>query len=433
MRTGKFLIATIVLTISLVWLCGVLAGSFLLAPYIDPEAQAAELSEEHSITSSPPKNQVNLDSLEIVTAYEETLNDIYERTLPSVVNIRVTQKMEAQVNHQNFNFPFAPYTFPGPYNGPLPQTPEEFYNRGQGSGFVWDKMGHIITNYHVVEDATDVEVIFADDKRVKAEVLGVDPDADLAVIKVDLPADALQPVTLGDSDDLQVGRLAIAIGNPFGQEFTMTAGIISAVGRTIRSGNSPFSIPEVIQTDAPINPGNSGGPLLNRAGEVVGINTQIISRSGTNAGIGFAVPINIAKQVVPTLINGETFEYAWLGLSGTTLSSEVADFMKLPPDTKGALIANVVQDGPADEAGLQGSDKTLTVAGEEFQLGGDVIVAINDNPVAGIEDLITYLIEETRPGDEVMLDVIRPDGSQEIIEVILGARPTLDELNKENR
>ncbi|MDX1521274.1 MAG: trypsin-like peptidase domain-containing protein, partial [Anaerolineae bacterium] len=315
----------------------------------------------------------------------------------------------------------------------FPQTPEEFYNQGQGSGFVWDEAGHIVTNYHVVENASRVEVIFANDTIVEAEVLGVDPDADLAVLQVDVPAGTLKPVTLGDSDALQVGQLAVAIGNPFGQEFTMTSGIISAVGRTIRSGNSLFSIPEVIQTDAPINPGNSGGPLLNRQGEVVGINSQIISRSGANAGIGFAIPINIAKQIVPTLIEGEKFEYAWLGITGTTLTSEVADFMKLPADTRGVLVIDVAQDGPANEAGLQGSDKTLTVEGAEYQLGGDVIIGIDDQPVEHMDDLITYLIEETRPGDEITLEVIRPDGEQETINITLAARPGVDAVSQENK
>ena len=215
----------------------------------------------------------------------------------------------------------------------------------------------------------------------------------------------------------------------------MTSGIISAVERLIPSGNTPYSIPEVIQTDAPINPGNSGGPLLNRKGEVIGINTRIVSRSGASAGIGFAIPINIAKKIVPTLIKGETFDYAWLGISGITLTSEVVDLMKLPSDTNGALVLEVAKDSPADEAGLQGSDKTLqVVAGAEYQPGGDVITAINDQPVAGMDDLITYLVEETSPGDEVTLSVIQPDGKQETVDVILGVRPSaVESINLKSR
>lgn len=208
----------------------------------------------------------------------------------------------------------------------------------------------------------------------------------------------------------------------------MTSGIVSAIGRTIRSGNTPFSIPEVVQTDAPINPGNSGGPLLNRLGEVIGINTQIISSSGGSSGIGFAVPINIAKQVVPTLIQGKQYDYAWLGITGRTVSPEMAGFMDLPLDTRGALVIDVTSDGPAAKAGLKGSDGTQTEAGLEFQLGGDVITAINGQTVDDMDGLITYLMTETRPGDEAELTIIHADGSTETITVTLQKRPSAEEL-----
>lgn len=427
------IIALVGLVILLIIIVGALAGGVLLTPYLIDLAQASPASLPGPIAQ--PMAGLSAPENDILAAYEQALNDIYEAGLPAVVNIQVAQKVEPQTGNTPYNFddvPFGPFG-PFGFGSPFPQTPEEFYRRGQGSGFVWDKEGHIVTNYHVVEDATHVEVIFADGKTVKAEVVGTDPDADLAVIKVDRSAAELQPLTLGDSDTLRVGQVVIAIGNPFGQEFTMTSGIISAVGRTIRSGNSPFSIPEVIQTDAAINPGNSGGPLLNRQGEVIGINTMIISRSGTNAGVGFAVPINIARRVVPTLIKGETYEYAWLGITGATLTSEVADFMKLPPDTKGALVVEVTQDSPADEAGLQGSDKILQVAGQEYQLGGDVIVGINDRPVETMDDLIAYLTDETHPGDRVKLDLIRPNGERETVEVTLKARPGTGEVTQENK
>lgn len=365
----------------------------------------------------------------IIAAYEQALIETYRNAVPSVVNIRVTQKVEPQTSNQPnpFGFDFPPFS----RGDSSPQDPEEFYNRGQGSGFVWDKEGHIVTNYHVIAYASDVEVAFADGATTKAEVLGFDPDADLAVLKVDLPAAELHPLTLGDSDPLQVGQLALAIGNPFGQNFSMTSGIISTVGRVMRSGNSPFSVPEVIQTDAPINPGNSGGPLLDRQGQVIGINSQIISRSGANAGVGFAVPINIAKQIVPNLIKGESYEYAWLGINGATLTPEVADFMKLPAETKGVLAIDVALDGPADKAGLKGSDKTLQLAGEEYQLGGDAITAINGQPMEGMDDLIAFLIEQTRPGDQVTLDVIRPDGKKDKVDVVLEARPESEVVAQE--
>lgn len=405
---------------------GSLLGGVVLGSYLTSDALA--LSASPPVQAAQPAAQLSQDEANLIAAYEQALIDIYRNAVPSVVNIRVTQKVEAQTPEQfDFGFPF------GPEGSPRSQSPEEFYNRGQGSGFVWDKEGRIVTNYHVIAEATDVEVAFADGATAKAEVLSSDPDADLAVLKVDLPATELQPLALGDSDALQVGQLAIAIGNPFGQEFTMTSGIISAVGRVMHSGNSPFSVPEAIQTDAPINPGNSGGPLLDRQGRVIGINSQIISRSGANAGVGFAVPINIVKQIVPTLIKGESYEYAWLGISGAPLTAEVADFMKLPADTKGALVIDVMQNSPADKAGLAGSDKTLQIAGAEYQLGGDVITAINDQPVEDMDDLITYLIEQTRPGDQVTLDVIRPDGQQERVEVELEARPRLEVSGQEDK
>jgi S1-C subfamily serine protease len=228
---------------------------------------------------------------------------------------------------------------------------------------------------------------------------------------------------LGDSDALQVGQLTIAIGNPYGQDFTMTSGIVSAVGRTIPSSNSTFSIPEVIQTDAAINPGNSGGPLLNRRGEVVGINTMIISESGSSDGVGFAIPINIAKQILPTLIAGEAYEYSWLGISGDSLIDEVTQAMNLPAGTQGVLIINVVQDSPAAKAGLRRSREVLTLAGQEYPFGGDIIAAIQGESITGMDDLITYLVDNTRPGDQVTLDLIRAGGERETVGVTLGARP----------
>ncbi len=398
----------------LVAMLGMFAGGVFLAPHLNGIAQAAQTSPSDA---------------DVVAAYERALSDLYNAAVPSVVSIRVTQSVEGRSQLP------TPFEF-GPPDA-LPQPDEEGQippRRGQGSGFVWDTEGHIITNYHVVADATGVEVVFANGRTVEAEVLGTDPNSDLAVIKVDLPASELQPVTLGDSDNLKVGQLAIAIGSPFGQEFTMTSGIVSAVGRTIRSGNTFFSIPEAIQTDAPINPGNSGGPLLDRQGAVIGINTQILSFSGVNGGVGFAVPINTAKQVVPTLIKGEDYEYAWLGITGATLTSEVIESMKLPTDLQGALIINVAQDGPADKVGLVGSDKTtLTVEGIDYQLGGDIITTIDGQPVKSIEELITYLNQETRPGDTIQLEVIHADGSQETVNVTLGTRPSVEELMQQEK
>ena len=203
-------------------------------------------------------------------------------------------------------------------------TPDDLFQRSGGSGFVWDETGHIVTNHHVVVDVDRVTVMFYDGSEYDAELLGSDPDSDLAVLSVNYVDQIPSAVALGNSGDVAVGQIAIAIGSPFGQDFSITSGIVSAVGRTIRSGNSQFSIPKVLQTDAPINPGNSGGPLLNRVGEVIGVNTQIISNTGASSGIGFAVPVDAAKRVIPELISNGTYKYSWLGISGTSLTPDLS-------------------------------------------------------------------------------------------------------------
>lgn len=421
------------LVASLILIVGAVVGAVLFNPTVSPSAQAAGLVAEQAQT---PSNKVDGEAL--VAAYEQALIGVYQDSLPSIVNIRVTKRVDVS-DLGRFGF-----GLPGPDDDQSPQDepeagpdgdndsediPEFFDQQGGGSGFVWDDEGHIVTNDHVVSGATSIEVIFADDTTAEAELVGSDPDSDLAVIKVDLPATQLTPLKLGDSDALQVGQLAIALGNPFGQDFTMTSGIISGVGRTIRGGNSGFSIPEVIQTDAPINPGNSGGPLLNRQGEVLGINSQIISQSGGSSGIGFAVPINTAKRVVPKLIAGETFEYAWLGIQGGTVTREVADFRNV--EAGGVLVIEATEDGPAAKAGLDGRDESLNPSDEAFQFGGEIIKAIDGQPLKDMEDLITYLLKETEPGDTVTLDVIESDGQTAQVEVTLGVRPGAGTLDAE--
>lgn len=389
-------------------------------PQATPTDAPAAASPEAS--AEAPKAAAVSDAMSVVAAQEEVLAGIYERVLPSVVHIQVVREVSVQDGGFRFGFPGLPGL---PFS--LPETP--FYQQGEGSGFVWDTEGHIVTNHHVVAGADTVRVSFADDTAVEGKVLGSDPNVDLAVVKVDLPAEQLTPVALGDSDSLRVGQMAVAIGNPFGLENTMTVGIISALGRTIPSGTSQFSIPEVIQTDAAINPGNSGGPLLDREGRVIGINTQIVSRSGSNAGVGFAVPINIAKRVVPELIEKGAYEYAWLGISGQTLSPEIAEFMRLPAGTCGALVVQVAKGSPAEAAGLRPSTDRLMRRGVEYPLGGDVITAIDGQPVAGMDDLIRYLTEQARPGDKVKLTVLR-DGKELTVEVTLGKRPASVEFSQ---
>jgi 2-alkenal reductase len=350
--------------------------------------------------------------LEDASAEERLVARVYERVAPSVVHIRVVQQVSGGEG-PGFEIPGWPNH---------PELPEDFFRRGEGSGFVWDKNGHIVTNYHVVQDAQDVEVTFLNGVTVPAELVGTDPDSDLAVLRVERSGDRLTPVALGDSDKVFVGQRAIAIGNPFGQEWTLTTGVVSALGRTQPSGTSQFSIPEMIQTDAAINPGNSGGPLLDREGNVIGVNTLILSEDRASAGVGFAIPVNIVDQVVPVLIEEGQYSYAWLGIVGRDLDRETALAMDLPADQRGALVIEVAEDGPAEEAGLQGSAETITRNGAVLQVGGDVIVAIDEERVHTMDDLIVYLVEETRPGQRVTLTVLR-DGEERTVGVTLGERP----------
>lgn len=374
-----------------------------------PGADVAEGSAAQSSVSGEVAADGETEASRLVAAQESVLIQLYQKALPSVVNIQVIQGPDGDNGTGTF-----------PY---IPGAPDDFLERGEGSGFVWDDKGRIVTNQHVVDGASTVTVIFADRTQVLAKVLGGDVDSDLAVLELIEPLDGLVPIELGDSGEVQVGQMAIAIGAPFGQEFTMTTGIVSAVGRTIRSGSSQFTVPEVIQTDAPINPGNSGGPLLDRKGRVMGINTQIISRSGSSAGVGLAVPINIAKMVVPALVEDGKYEYSWLGISGGPLGPDVAQLMELPDGTHGALVITVREDGPAGEGGLAGSDRTEVVNGIQYSLGGDTITGVDGNTIRDMTDLIVYLTNNTRPGDEIMLDVIHSDGSSEEIPITLGTRP----------
>jgi 2-alkenal reductase len=305
----------------------------------------------------------------------------------------------------------------------LPNSPQE-YQEGTGSGFVIDQDGHIVTNNHVVADAEEVQVTFDDGTSVRARVIGTDPDSDLAVLKVDVPASALYPVVMGDSDRLEIGQRAIAIGNPYGLRGTLTTGIISALGRSLPLGRESevlgrrFTIPELIQTDAAINPGNSGGPLLDSQGQVIGVN---MAYDPSASGIGFAVPVNTVKRVVPKLITDGHYAYPWLGISGTDLSLDLVEAMNLPVQ-RGAIVSSVTPDSPADKAGLRGSSETVEKSGLELQVGGDVIIAIDGKPVQQFEDIRVYILRNTEVGQEVTLTIIR-DGRERSVKVKLGERP----------
>ena len=300
---------------------------------------------------------------------------------------------------------------------------------GQGSGFVYDTAGDIVTNYHVAGQALRINVIFWDETSVPAELVGGDADSDLAVIKVDPnAAPDLHPLAIGDSSAIQVGQMVVAIGNPFGLSGTMTTGIVSALGRSLPSPNSAFDTGgfrtyDIIQTDAAINPGNSGGPLLNLAGEVIGVNTAIESSTQQNSGVGFAVPSNIIARVAPTLATKGHYDHPWLGISGGTITACVATQMGLPAEQLGVLVAEVTGGGPAQAAGLRGNTRQGVINGQAVAVGGDVVIAIDGAPVERFEDLTNYLAFQTDAGQTVVLDVLR-NGQQIQLPVTLGVRPT---------
>ena len=291
---------------------------------------------------------------------------------------------------------------------------------GVGSGFVFDKMGHIITNAHVVEGSTKTIVTFLDGRSYNAEIIGVDEYTDIGVIKVNADLKLLQPLSLGDSSNLNVGEPIAAIGNPFGLSGSMTSGIVSQMGRLLPSG-SGYSIPDVIQTDAAINPGNSGGPLLNMRGNIVGINTAIQSTTGEFTGVGFAIPSQTVAKIVPILIDEGEYKHPWIGISGRDIDPDTANVLGLK-DALGFLIITVVENSPAADAGLIGSDKTIEVDGKEYSIGGDIIVAVDGMDVRKIDDILVHLQRVKTVGDEMNLEILR-DGRTTNVTIILQERP----------
>src|ERR671921_530076 len=315
-----------------------------------------------------------------------------------------------------------------------------------GSGFVYDKEGHIITNNHVVAGGSgDLDITFLDGTVYDARLVGSDPYADLAVLKVeeDVPKDKLVPLPLGNSSTLKIGQPVAAVGSPFGLSGSITEGIISGLGRSLPSSvpQDPtipqldvpslppppaFSIPDIIQTDAAINPGNSGGPLLNTRGEVIGINTAIFSNTGSYSGVGFAIPSNMIQKVVPSLITTGSYTHPYIGITGLDITPEIAEAMGLQ-EARGFLVTDVTAEGPAAEAGVQGGDLLADINGREIELGGDVILEIDNKTVRKIDDILTYLEMEKQVGDTVQLTVLR-DGQLQQIPVTLAAISTLPEF-----
>ncbi len=331
-----------------------------------------------------------------------SINEIYERSAPGVVRINATNNSTSA----------AP--------GVVPSAPQA---SALGSGFVIDKTGHIVTNYHVVEGASKVTVSFSNRDTVQAEVVGSDPSTDLAVLRVESAASALTPLPLGNSDVVAVGDPVVAIGNPFGLDRTATSGIVSALQRLITAPNR-FTIDHVIQTDAPINQGNSGGPLLDAKGRVIGVNTQIETGTGTsttgNVGIGFAVPSNTVKDVVAQILRTGRVEHAYLGISGQTVTTDVSDEYNLPT-ASGVIVGSVTNGSGADKAGVEGGETEVVVAGQSYVLGGDIIVGFDGEKISSIEEL-RDAISGKKPGDKVTLVIFR-EANKSSVTVTLGRQP----------
>lgn len=335
---------------------------------------------------------VTLASLPVAPDYqpnsvEQAMAALYEQVTPSVVNITVIER----------------------------------FGGGTGSGFVIDEQGHIVTNNHVVEDADYIEVRFVSGQIAEATLIGRDPDSDLAVIKVNPTQVDLQPIAFADSDQVFVGQQVFALGSPFEQGFTLTTGIISALDRSLRNVDQ-FSIPELIQTDAAINPGNSGGPLLDWDGNVIGVNTAILSESGTNSGVGFSIPSNTVRRVIPYLIEEGSYEHSWLGIAGLTMRPEQRAAMNLDASIQGVMISEVAAQGPAANAGLNGASNEVDSPIGSLSIDGDIIIGVNDEEITTMDDLISYLETSTLPGDTITLSVWRA-GQIMNLDVQLEARP----------
>lgn len=335
----------------------------------------------------------------------------------SIAPIQSTQAI-GEVTHPNDIFTTV-YENASPSVVAISVTTES--SGGSGSGFVIDTDGHIVTNAHVVDESDEIIVNFLDGTIVLAELIGLDLASDLAVIKVNLPANQLQPIPFGNSDDLVIGQTVLAIGSPFGQRWTLTSGIVSALDRTIQ-GLTQFSVGGVIQTDASINPGNSGGPLINLNGEVVGVNSQIISQSRSSSGVGFSIPSNLTQRVAQSLIENGEMTYSYLGIAGGNVTLNAMNLLDLPNNFQGVIVSNIVEDGPAADSDLQEIAETRTSDGELVDIRADIITAIDGTRVTSMNDLITYLARNTRPDQTVTLSVLR-NGTDEIqVPLKLGSR-----------
>ena len=352
-------------------------------------AVAASSSDNIRVVEVPEVDETLAQATVQISQTDLERADLYDRVAPSVVSITVAR--------------------PGSGFGTI---------GGSGSGFVIDTAGHIVTNYHVVESASDIIVRFFDGTIIRAEVVGLDPDSDIAVIEVELPAETLRPVSFGNVDSLRVGQSVVAIGSPFGQDWTLTSGIISAKNRSIQ-GLGDYSIGSAIQTDTPINPGNSGGPLLNMQGEVIGVNSQILSEQRSNSGVGFAVPADLVVRVASELIETGEVNYSFIGISGGDIGLDAMEALDLANNQTGVLVCRLVPNGPAADSDLQADANECGSFGPI--VNGDIIVGVNGQEVQNFAQLISFLARNTRPGDTITFDVLR-DGARIQVNVTLGDR-----------
>jgi S1-C subfamily serine protease len=395
-RSSRYVILIVAAMVLLV--AGTGCNALSLLAWAPPSAGAETLQ---SPEVAPVVVEPTVDVDDAVNALQSQIIEVYQMTAPAVVNIT------------NRGYVYDRFM------GAIPQE-------GTGSGFVYDNEGHIVTNYHVVENAEQLTVTFADGQTYDAQIVGSDATNDLAVIRIDGNADLPDPLMLGDSDSLQVGEFVLAIGNPFGLEQTLTTGVVSALGRVIQSPEDNRFIGEAIQTDAAINPGNSGGPLLDLSGQVIGVNSQIISASGTSSGVGFAVSASTVGRVVPQLISSGKYAHPWLGVQLLSLTSGNVSALEeagvtIPVDS-GVLVLEAVAGGPADKAGIQGGSRVVRVGNYQVPVGGDIITAMDGQALASSQDLTVYMETETTVGKTVELTIVR-NGEQQVVQVVLGEQP----------
>ena len=405
MKSTKLLPVIIVLVTMVLSACSGLASPLAAPAAVITTGQSVSAPLLNAPVAANPQAAVDVASLQ--SAYEA----IYQSVNPSVVTILISSQVSGQGNAQSGQGQVVP--------------------TAQGSGFIWDTAGHIVTNNHVIDGAAKISVTFSNGSSYDARLVGADPNSDLAVVQVTgAPASLLKPIRVGDSTQVKVGQLVVAIGNPYGLANTMTTGIVSGIGRSIQAGannsqSSPtaapsFSIPDVIQTDAAINPGNSGGVLVDVNGTLIGVPSQIESASGSNSGVGFAIPSAIVSRVVPQLISTGTAAHSYLGFSGGSITADIVSALNLKAGQQGILVATVVAGGPAEKAGLKGAPVD---ANGNPTAAGDIITGINGKPVTTFEDLVSYLSSSTQPGQTVTLTILR-NGKDVQVKVILGTQPT---------